>query len=374
VAAAFLFATLWVSTYYASLAMPNLVTALAAVASVGFLVRWLDSGRPGSVLACAAAAAVMTLVRPSDATYVAVPLLVALVFIRSAARSRRALGAGAICFGLAAGWGLWVGEAFANFGGPLQRLHEANAQDGGGLYWNLPFFGRVVSGPVACCMQVREPLAANLWWWTLWPLALLGMWLTTGVARRAYLLCMLCAASVIAQYVFLIKVEAPGPRTLLPVYALLSLPVGACVMAAVRRRHSLLGGVAVAAVAVLLISQVVTQQRVARTNVAQQQAIQSVPRLVSGQLRRLGVRPPCILAGPQLPQVAYQAGCHELTGLPDARQLERARREGMTLDAVLWSVEEIAKRKAKYDRVLGVTPRVIPRPDGHRTYLYELTP
>jgi hypothetical protein len=40
----------------------------------------------------------------------------------------------------------------------------------------------------------------------------------------------------------------------------------------------------------------------------------------------------------------------------------------------LWSVEEIAKRKAKYDRVLGVTPRVIPRPDGHRTYLYELTP
>jgi hypothetical protein len=316
----------------------------------------------------------MSLVRPSDATYVAVPLLVALPFIGSAPARRRALGAGALGLGLAAGWGMWVGEAFANFGGPLQRLHEASAEDGGGLFWNLPFFSRVVSGPVACCMQVKEPFAADLWWWALWPLALLGVWLASGAARRAYLLCALCAGSVFAQYLFLIRVEAPGPRTLLPVYALLSLPVGECVLAAVRRRHSLVGGVAVAGVAVLLVSQVVTQQRVARTNAEQQQAIQSVPRSVSGQLRRLGVRPPCILAGPQLPQIAYQAECHELTGLPDAAQLDHARRDGTTLDVLLWSEEEIAKRKAEYDRALGVTPRVIPRRDGRLSYLYELTP
>src|SRR3954469_19379472 len=55
VLAAALFVTLWISSFYASLAMPNLFTGLAAVASVGYLVWWLDKGSRGGLAACGGA-------------------------------------------------------------------------------------------------------------------------------------------------------------------------------------------------------------------------------------------------------------------------------------------------------------------------------
>jgi hypothetical protein len=326
-------------------------------------------------VATGVAVAVMSLVRPSDATYVAVPLLVALVVIGSVHRTRRIRAALAVAIGLAVGWGFWIVEAFVNFGGPLKRLQDANLQDGGGLHWNLPFFTHVISGPVACCIAVNEPFAVGAWWWLIWPVAVLGVVLASGAARRAYLLCLVCAATVFAQYLFLIKVEAPGPRILLPVYGLLSLPIASVVTTAVARwRHSLVGGLAIAGLVLGFSGHVVAQQHVLRANVRQQRTRQAVPRLVAAQLRSVGVGPPCILAGPQLPEIAYQTGCHELTTLPSAEQIAKARQNGTRLAVLLWSDDEIDKFKAEYDTLVGVTPRVLPREDGRVSYLYELTP
>ena len=126
-----LFVTLWISSFYASLAMPNLFTALAAVASVGYLVWWLDQGSRVGIVACVVAVAVMTLVRPTDATYIALPLFIALLIVKSWLGRRRIYAAGALAAGLAAGWGFWVVEAFVNFGGPLQRMREASASTTG---------------------------------------------------------------------------------------------------------------------------------------------------------------------------------------------------------------------------------------------------
>lgn len=375
VVASALFVTLWISSFYASLAMPNLFTALPAVASVGCLVCWLDQGSRVGLVACFVAVAVMTLVRPTDAIYIALPLFIALLIVKSWLGRRRIYAAGALAAGLAAGWGFWVVEAFVNFGGPLQRMREASAQDGG-LHWNLPFFTHVIS---SLSMHDAHPpsLLVNAWWWLIWPSAVLGVWLASATARRAYLLCVLCAASLFAQYLFLIQVETPGPRTLLPVYALLSLPVGAALMAAVARwRHSTAGLIATGGLVLLVGDQAVAQHRVLETLVQQQRVTRAVPQALAGQLSSVGVAPPCILVGQGISVIAYQTGCREQTmGFRvTADEIAQARSNGTHLAVLLWTDDQIAKHKATYDRVLGVTPRMIPLKNGHVGYLYDLTP
>jgi hypothetical protein len=373
VVAAFMFCSLWVSTYYASLAMPNLFTALAAVAAVGWVVRSIEDGRDRSRVGVVAALAVMSLVRPSDATYVAVALVACVVLIRSTVGRLRTILS--IALGTAVGWAFWIVEAFVNFGGPLQRLHDASVQDGGGLHWNLPFFSHVISGPAACCIAIREPFLADAWWWLMWPAAILGVVLAQGVLRRAYVLCLVTAASVFAQYLFLIKVEAPGPRTLLPVYALLVLPIAHLLVVALERRRSVAGALAVAGLVLGFGGNAVTQQHVLRINVRQQRTRQSVPRLVAQQLRAAGVTAPCVLSGEELPEVAYQTGCQELRHLPTAADVAKARKSGTHLAVLLWSEESIRAFKADYDRELvGYSRTVLPRPTGRVSYLYRPAP
>jgi hypothetical protein len=366
VVAALLFSSLWVSTYYGSLAMPNLVTALAAVAAVGWMVRSLDDVRLRSAVAVTVALSVMSLVRPSDATYLALPSFIALAVIRATPLRARLRIAVAVAVGTAVGWGFWVVEAFVNFGGPLQRLHDAGSQDGGGLHWNLPFYSHVISGPTACCVAIPISRLADVWWWALWPVAILGVVLAQGSLRRAYLLCLAAAATVFAQYLFLIKVEAPGPRTLLPVYALLAVPVAHVAVVVIGwRPRTLAGGLAIAGLVVGFGGYAILQQHVVRLNVRQQRSRQSTPRLVSEQLRAAGVSAPCLLAGPDLPEVAYQTGCHQLRRLPTAAEIARARQTGTQLAVLLWAESDIADHRADYDRALvGFNRTALPRDKG----------
>ncbi|MFD0660507.1 hypothetical protein [Thermocatellispora tengchongensis] len=97
--AAALFAGLWLSLFYANEVMPNMWVAYCAVAGVA--LACLAGGRrplrPVAGLVAVFAAA--SLLRPSDATWLALPLLV------YAAVTRRLLVAGCVAAGLAIGWG-----------------------------------------------------------------------------------------------------------------------------------------------------------------------------------------------------------------------------------------------------------------------------
>ncbi|HTY71097.1 MAG TPA: hypothetical protein VMI11_01580 [Actinomycetes bacterium] len=374
VTAALLFASLWVSTFYSSQAMPNLFTALAGVGGVGSVAVALVRRRRSYLAAAVFAFGVMSLVRPSDAVYAIVPVLVALAAFRTPGRAARLRAGGAAILGLAIGWGFWTVEAFVNFGGPLHRLREASSQDGG-LHFNLRFLAHTVSGPVAG-RAVHAAAATRLWWWLMWPLALLGVWFARGAARRAYVLCAAAAAGVFVQYLFFIKVEAPGPRVLLPVYALLSVPVAQALISAVRRcRAGAVRTAAATAVVLLVLVNSLGQYSLVRVNARQQAAVRAAPYQVVDQLRAAGVREPCVLAGPNLPVIAYELGCHEVRGLPTPADVERARAHGYTLHAVLWDTPSVLRLGPRYEeRLAGWQLVRLPRPSGHETLLFTDVP
>ena len=234
--AGLLFASLWVTLYYGSEAMPDLWVALSALAAVGFFLQVADPGRPaldgapatgrvkGSLTGLAACLAVAALVRPGDAIFLAAGIVVAVVVVR---RWRRWPLLAATAAGVVAGAAEWVIEAYVRFGGPLQRLHGA-AQEQGGLapHLGLLYQLHAVTGPTLCrpcTMTIRSP-GLSLWWLAAPVLAVLGIMAARGAGRMASsALAGFCALCIGFQYLFLINYAAP--RFLLPFYALLSIPV-----------------------------------------------------------------------------------------------------------------------------------------------------
>ncbi|MCQ4203683.1 hypothetical protein M4J06_001227, partial [Streptomyces coelicoflavus] len=83
------FATLWVTLFYGPQAMPNYWVAIGALITVGCLLRALGAPGPrrvrsarGALWGVAAGALLMALMRPTDAVWVSVPLLVLLLVRR----------------------------------------------------------------------------------------------------------------------------------------------------------------------------------------------------------------------------------------------------------------------------------------------------
>lgn len=93
-----LFASLWVTLFYGPQAMPNLWVAIGGLAAVGyFLQAQADRSRGTPLWGLAASAALMALMRPTDAVWVSFPLLAALLAVR---RWRH----GRLVVALAGGW------------------------------------------------------------------------------------------------------------------------------------------------------------------------------------------------------------------------------------------------------------------------------
>jgi hypothetical protein len=142
-----------------------------------------------------------------------------------------------------------------------------------------------------------------------------------AVARRAGTLgsCALAAAcglSVAVQYLFLISYAAP--RFLLPAYALLAIPVAdalAWLLGGVRQD---LRKVTVPAVAVVVLGQLMVQHLVLDHEVSGTIVFHDdYSRVVTG-LRRLGIRPPCLINGEQYIPIAFYAGCASAPGAAGA--------------------------------------------------------
>ncbi len=319
-----MFGGLWVAQYYGPQAMPDIWSALGSLAVVGCFCRWAYGGALGgasggglggrwALAGLGVSVAFVTLVRPGDAVYLCVPLLIAAAAgaVRAGGFARFGTAGGAIIGGLVAGGAEWVIEAYVRFGGVASRLREAGAeQNGFGLHFALLDELKALNGPTLCrpcTIGVRDP-ELDLWWVLLPVLVALGI----VAARRAghlatALLPAACGLCLAAQYLFMINYAAP--RFLLPAYALLAIPAAdglAFVLTGVSRD---MRPAVTATVTCFLILQLFTQHLVLDHEVGGTVTFHDDYTAIVAQLAAHGVRPPCLILGVQYIPIAFYAGC-----------------------------------------------------------------
>ncbi|MCW2901462.1 MAG: hypothetical protein JWO67_3727 [Streptosporangiaceae bacterium] len=307
--AALLLCSLWVSIFYGNAAMPNMLTALCALAAVALFVRVYGPGarraRP-VLLGLAATFAAMSMVRPLDTVWIGLPLIAAACLHRP---WRRPAVVVAILAGSAIGWLPWVIESYVRFGGVLPRLAEIARWNGRGLHaQGLRHLQSFSSGRLLCDSShasCGEPtLNATLAWAALVILVGVGLLaLRGGVHLPAAVIAVVVAAANAAAYLFLSQLA--NPRFLLPTYALLVLPAAEglrWLSLRLSRVGPLLAGGIVAAFAG---TQLAMANGVAVTvRDARDREIQRAKAVIGLPLRR-----PCVLYGRSATQIAYLAHC-----------------------------------------------------------------
>lgn len=301
-----LFASLWVTLFYGPQAMPNYWVAIGALISVGcFLRARAEPSARAALWGVAAGAALMAWMRPTDAVWVTVPLLV-LALVRRHWRLLLVLGAG-----LAAGALEWVIEAHVGHGGLGQRLSDASRIQGG-LGWQIAVDDQVRSlGGRALCRPCTGPMphpVVTVWWFVLPVLAGLGL-LVAARARRLErtLVPLACAATAALPYLFMIGYAAP--RFLQPAYALLAIPVADALWHLARTPGRTWRPVAAALVALGLAGHLAVQIAVLEGTVSRNTESRRDWDRTAGALHRLGVRPPCLLTGHEAIPIGYYTGC-----------------------------------------------------------------
>ncbi|MEU6917896.1 hypothetical protein [Streptomyces olindensis] len=301
-----LFASLWVTLFYGPQAMPNYWVAIGALVSVGCFLRAREArSAPVALWGVAAGAALMALMRPTDAVYVTVPLF-AIALLRRHWRLFLALVAG-----LAAGAVPWVIEAYLAHGGLAQRLSEASRIQGG-LGWQIAvddqlrsLGGRALCRP--CTGSMPHPLV-TVWWFLLPVLAGLGLVVAARARRLGRTLVPLaCAAMAALPYLFMIGYAAP--RFLQPAYALLAIPVADALWHLVKSPGGKWRPVAAALVALGLAGHLAAQVAVLESTVTRNIDNRRDWDRTAGELHRLGVRPPCLLTGHEAIPIGYYTGC-----------------------------------------------------------------
>jgi hypothetical protein len=324
-----MFCGLWTTLYYGPQAMPDLWVAFSSLAAVGLFLQAAGAGaeapaadsgsgasptRWGVLAGLAACVAFAALVRPGDALYLAAALGIAVIAVR---RWRRWQLLIAVVTGFAAGAADWILEAYVRFGGPLNRLHEAGAEQGGfGFHFALWDELRSVNGPTLCrpcTVGFRYP-ELSLWWLALPVLVVLGGYAAHRAGRLASsVLAAACGLSLAFQYLFLINYAAP--RFLLPAYALAAIPVADAVGGLLTGIQRDLRAPAALLVAVVLGVQLLIQADVLEHQVAEKVTFFGDYNRIAGDLRSLGIRPPCLVKGVQDIPVAFYAGCASAPGV-----------------------------------------------------------
>ena len=320
--AALLFAGLWITTISGPAVMPNLWVALGAVAAVGWILRMPHERHARWWLAAVVAG--VTLVRTPDGGWLALPLLAVALRVRI---WRPALPA--LAGGLLLGAAQWIGEAYDRFGGIGGRLDVSSEVEGGmGLHFAVGAALRSLNGPQLCrpCEVSLSHPELTLWWLSLpvLTLAAAGLALRDRHERRTRVrvglgrphvqrdpglpvtvLPIVCAASLAVPYLLLIDYSAP--RFLMPSYALLALPIAALGFRAVRDARSPRHMATALGIVVLL--HLASQFAVLAHTSAVSEKTTGRYRTAADGLKRLGLRPPCLVAGDRALPVAYHAGC-----------------------------------------------------------------
>ncbi|MET8856643.1 hypothetical protein [Streptomyces sp. NPDC004579] len=304
-----LFATLWVTVFYGPQVMPNYWVAIGALACVGCFVRAQAGGRDRAALwGTGLSAALMAWMRPPDAVWVILPLLVLTV---AAPRWRRVRPLLALVAGLSAGAAEWIIEAYVSYGGLGQRLADGSRIQGG-LGWNIAVGDqmRSLGGRVLCrpCSGGMPDPAVMVWWFVLPLIAALGLVIAVRARRPAPTLVLLACATT-AGIPYLLMIGYAAPRFLLPLYALVAIPAADALVHLVTAPGGRWRPVAVTLVALALAAHLVTQFAVLQTTVRRTADSHRGWAATATELHRLGVRPPCALAGHLSVPIAFYAGC-----------------------------------------------------------------
>ncbi|WP_170991242.1 hypothetical protein [Herbidospora galbida] len=283
--AALLLAGCWLSLFYGNQAMPNLYVALGAVAATGFLLTGTPLGLGASMVA-------VSLMRPTDALVLAVPLAAYALW----QRQFRELAA--LVVGLGIGWAQWMAEAIVRFGGVTERLGAAGEHNDTGLTSTLGEQAGALDGPALCRFGVEcggvSPVL--LIWWIAIPLATAaGLWAARHTAWfRPLALATATAVAMALPYFF--YVDYAAPRFLLPVYALLALPIANAARLALL---PVLAGVA---------AHLILQGAVAVAMSSDTRAERDVMNAAAEELRPR-IEGPCVIYGQGGAQLGYLLGC-----------------------------------------------------------------
>jgi hypothetical protein len=335
--AAGVFASLWLSLFYGTAAMPNLFIGFSAVAAVALFLRSVEPGaRWGPQAGLGVAVATLALMRQMDAVAAVAPMLAGMVVVRRWRRARAVVAAGA---GLAVGWGQWLVESYARFGGPVARLHATARMNATGLHMLLLRHLEALSGRLACdpgeaCGPVSLSAVA---WWTA---GVLAVAVAVVTARRRPLgavwsLSVAVAGAMAFPYVVLTGYTTP--RYLLPAYAVLALPAAAGLItigtAGGRARPAI-----VMALSIALAAHTAVQIRFVHHFAAKTVAARDKDGSIAHRLAALGVHPPCLVYGPRSPNIAYRLKCAnwDLAGrqFPPAVIIRRLQDSAASGDAV----------------------------------------
>lgn len=303
--AALLFTSLWVTLFYVGQAAPNMFTACSATAATGLFLRVAGgSGGRAHLAGLAAALAVMGMMRPTDALWVALPLCLAAVLRRS---WRRPGLLAAIAAGGAAGWTPWVIEAQLRFGGLATRLERVDMINDVGWRFNaarlLALFG---NGGYFC--HFRVPDCGEVALGAVIAVVALCLLVVAGLCAHrstADLMAAVMGTLVALPYLFYLGLAAP--RFLLPSLALLAIPAatGLCWIAT---RHRIARLAVISLMAVHIAGQLSLASTVAeKTTHRREVVVRAVHRL-----ELLGVRRPCFTEGWFGPPLAYALGCRAL--------------------------------------------------------------
>ncbi|MEV4194192.1 hypothetical protein [Streptomyces toxytricini] len=373
--AGLLFAGLWVTSYYGPRAMPNLWCALGALAAAGWLLRAERPGRGGRAVAVCAGAAVafVTVMRPVDGVWLALPLTGAALLT---AGLRRPLLWAAPSVGVLAGAVPWVVEAYTSYGGLAARLARASEIQGGiGAHFAVDDHARSLVGVTLC--RPCDAAWTHPWtaaWWLVLPLLVVAGTVAARRAGRGRTAAVAAAVGVCLALPYLFTVDYAAPRFLLPAYALLAVPVAEGVAAAFgvvrarartagRRRaaYGVLAGVIVlhAAVQAAVLLRVSERSRDRHRELA----------AAAAALHRLDVRRPCVLSGDEAIPLAYYTGCasrqvggHDGSTTADGlASLGRRMPVAVITAAGAARAPEYARAWPAYELPGGYTARVAPR-------------
>lgn len=305
--AAGLFVSPWLSLFYGTAAMPNLYIAFCAVAAVALFVRSEPGAGWRAPVGLGVAVAALTLLRPTDALAAVGPMLAGTLLVRRWRNLRAVVAAGV---GLAIGWGQWLIESYARFGGPLARLQATARMNAAGLHMLVFRHLEALSGRLACnpghgCGQVSFPALA---WWTAGGLAVAVAVVTARRDRIGGLWWLTVAVAAAMAVPYVVLTGYTTPRYLLPTYAVLALPAAAGLITVGTRAGRPRPAVAVA-LALAVAAHTAVQVRFVHHFAADTAASRDEDGAIAGRLATLGVRPPCLVYGQRSPNIAYRLRC-----------------------------------------------------------------
>lgn len=310
--AAFLFAFLWTSLMFGSSAFPNYWLALACLSAVGWFIvaanRKAATSARWPIVFAAVSVLIAAVFRFSDTLWL-VAALVGCAIVVPAWRRKLWLMA-SICGGFLIGCVPWLVESFISFGGPLARLKEASAIQGGtSLDFNVLNVLRAASGPRILCRPCKAAVSDTVL--LIWLVAAILVVLALVVAwrnrdRRVIFVPTVCAVAVAIPYLFLLHYSAP--RFMLPVFALIVIPIAYAIGWLCRPSRA--RPYVVTVVALALAANVVFQVQSVQASVKWQskRGGKKLPALAA-DITAHGITPPCVVTGPGAPPIGFYTHC-----------------------------------------------------------------